>query len=136
MRDRRDAYGQLVDQLVAYADPTDAHPTRIAGKRYRYTLEIALGGDTGDAELVQLKKRQDHLGEWHDFVTLESLVVGFCADQDRVQHSTEAVSQALAYLSRVRSRRDDLLRQAIADLDNSLPDEDESDPEPIPDQGA
>jgi CHAD domain-containing protein len=56
------------DKLAAcYKGPheIDIHELRIAGKELRYTLEM-LGGDQPAA----LKKLQDDLGEWHDWIVL------------------------------------------------------------------
>lgn len=46
------------------------HQYRIAGKRVRYIAELA--GNSAEAERVveQLKRMQDALGEWHDWLTL------------------------------------------------------------------
>ncbi|HYL14694.1 MAG TPA: CHAD domain-containing protein [Terriglobales bacterium] len=50
------------------------HQYRITGKRVRYIAELA--GDSPEAQQMvsQLKRMQDSLGEWHDWLTLAATV--------------------------------------------------------------
>jgi CHAD domain-containing protein len=46
------------------------HQYRIAGKRARYVLEIAGKDPQAEAVIEKLKKMQDVVGDWHDWLTL------------------------------------------------------------------
>ncbi|MGH9512820.1 MAG: CHAD domain-containing protein [Terriglobales bacterium] len=46
------------------------HRYRIAGKRARYLIEIAEEDKESEATIEKLKKLQDIVGEWHDWLTL------------------------------------------------------------------
>jgi CHAD domain-containing protein len=61
-RDAVERYGALTEQNL--------HPFRLACKRVRYVAEMA--GDDPEAESIinQLKRVQDAIGEWHDWVAL------------------------------------------------------------------
>jgi CHAD domain-containing protein len=46
------------------------HQYRIAGKRARYAAEFAPPSPEADRFIAQLKRAQDALGDWHDWLTL------------------------------------------------------------------
>jgi CHAD domain-containing protein len=46
------------------------HQYRILGKRARYVAELATKSTETDQFLAQLKRMQDALGDWHDWLTL------------------------------------------------------------------
>ena len=46
------------------------HQYRIAGKRARYAAEFAPTSPEADRFIAQLKRAQDSLGDWHDWLTL------------------------------------------------------------------
>jgi hypothetical protein len=46
------------------------HQYRIAGKRARYAAEFAGKSREADEFIVQLKRAQDALGDWHDWLML------------------------------------------------------------------
>jgi len=56
------------------------HQYRIAGKRIRYIAE--LGGDDPRAQqlVAELKRMQDAIGEWHDWLTLSETTEKLCTD--------------------------------------------------------
>lgn len=69
--------GQLLSKFAEEQSPIDEkvlHRCRILGKRIRYTAELA--GDEPEAQrmVAELKRMQDALGEWHDWLTLAGSV--------------------------------------------------------------
>ena len=66
-RDAVERHGTLTEQNL--------HPFRLACKHVRYIAEMA--GEDPEAERIikQLKKVQDAVGEWHDWVTLSATAV-------------------------------------------------------------
>ena len=67
-------------RLASFANNSDAvtatllHQCRIEGKKIRYLAELA--GDNPEAQytIQELKRMQDVLGEWHDWLTLNATV--------------------------------------------------------------
>jgi len=95
------AFAARADGVVAAATPTAMHPApdapsasgtpppaedvhglRVAGKLLRYTLELAepLGFDVPGSVSKELKKLQDALGIWHDFVVLTNEMLALAID--------------------------------------------------------
>jgi len=66
------ALGRAVDQAGSVYLPERLHTVRIAGKKLRYALELAVeaGVAQGAADLKQLKRVQEVLGRLHDFQVL------------------------------------------------------------------
>ena len=89
------------------------HQYRIVGKRARYLAELA--GDSAEAQVVvgQLKRMQDVIGDWHDWLDLthkaEQLLRG---DQN------SALVVALRNLTRAKFRQ---AVHALAEAQQSLP---------------
>jgi CHAD domain-containing protein len=54
--------GSLTEELL--------HRQRILTKRARYVAEFALPSPEAERLIVKLKKAQDALGDWHDWLTL------------------------------------------------------------------
>jgi CHAD domain-containing protein len=75
------------------------HQYRIAGKRIRYIAE--LGGDDPQAQhmVAQLKRMQDAIGEWHDWLTLSETTQKLCTDG-----RPSAMLSALNNITRARYR--------------------------------
>jgi CHAD domain-containing protein len=75
------------------------HQYRIAGKRARYLLEIAGKDPQAEAVIEKLKKMQDVVGDWHDWLTLTERAEGlFGGIKD------SALVAALRNLTRARFR--------------------------------
>lgn len=97
---------QMLTRLIRISDPPREkllHQYRIRGKRIRYVAELA--GDRPEARQMveQLKRTQDALGEWHDWLTLVETV------QKHVR--SEARSPLLAELNNITRAK---FREAIA----------------------
>lgn len=62
----------------------DVHDLRVAGKRLRYTLELAAPLGFGLPKSVgrDLKALQDALGRWHDFTVLTARALRLATDAD------------------------------------------------------
>ena len=76
----------------------DVHDLRVAGKRLRYTLELAapLGGDVPASVGRDLKKLQDALGLWHDYAVLTAEVLRLATRADLPARRPELFGEVLA----------------------------------------
>lgn len=64
----------MLAQVARPEGPTTAeqlHRDRILTKRARYVAEFATKSPAAEQLIAQLKRAQDALGDWHDWVTLE-----------------------------------------------------------------
>jgi CHAD domain-containing protein len=102
--DFADHAAQLVGHRAAATEgsaaPVNPHELRIAGKRLRYTVEIAvamqLGVDEGLAR--QLKKMQDALGTWHDYVVLVTAGMEAIAEKELAYFDPPLLRRVLALM--------------------------------------
>jgi CHAD domain-containing protein len=109
LKNARDPFtvaSQMLARLIRMSGPPREellHQYRIEGKRIRYVAELA--GDRPEAQqwVEQLKRMQDALGEWHDWLTLAETV------QQHV--GADARSALLAELSNITRAK---FREAIA----------------------
>ena len=83
-------------------EPQDPHALRIAGKVLRYTLELGrvVGIKVPRATLTALKRLQDALGLWHDYVVLSQEVMRRAAKNEIAYHDPRLYQEILD-LSRV-----------------------------------
>ena len=73
-----DSFAEQADRLASgadgkdHADRQDPHAVRIAGKSFRYTLEMAAvqGHKLPAGIMGSFKRMQEALGMWHDYVVL------------------------------------------------------------------
>ena len=105
-RDPFTVASQMLARLIRTSGPLQEellHQYRIKGKRIRYVAELA--GDMPEARhlVEQLKRVQDALGEWHDWLTLTETVRQHVGDDAR--------SALLAELSNITRAK---FREAIA----------------------
>jgi CHAD domain-containing protein len=63
---------QMMTRVRPQDPPTNEvlHQYRIAGKRARYAAEFAIKSPEVDQFIAQLKRAQDALGDWHDWLML------------------------------------------------------------------
>jgi CHAD domain-containing protein len=109
LKNARDPFtvaSRMLARLIRMSGPLREellHEYRIQGKRIRYVAELA--GDTPEAQRLveQLKRMQDALGEWHDWLTLTETVQKHIGDDAR--------SALLAELSNITRAK---FREAIA----------------------
>lgn len=89
---------------AAYSEPgggppaDDVHDLRVAGKRLRYTLEMAAPLGVGLPKSVgrDLKALQDALGLWHDFAVLTARALGLAANAELPARHPALFSEVLA----------------------------------------
>jgi CHAD domain-containing protein len=96
------------------------HQYRIQGKKIRYIAELA--GDQPDAQrtIEELKRMQDALGEWHDWLTLNATVTKLLPD-----NVSSPLRAAISNITRakyrdavqaVASARANLSKQTVAEV--------------------
>jgi CHAD domain-containing protein len=94
---------QRVEQLIAERGPITEktlHRYRIVGKRARYLAELA-GKDPAAAQFIaQLKRMQDSLGDWHDWLQLTAR-----AEQSFPDAPGSALLAALHNVTRAKFRQ-------------------------------
>jgi CHAD domain-containing protein len=100
------AFATLADSLAA-AHPDrrsreiDVHALRIAGKRVRYTLEIAaavgaaLPKETGQ----HFKQIQDALGAWHDHVVLAQRAIKLASKRELAMQNPQLLSEVFRLIN-------------------------------------
>jgi CHAD domain-containing protein len=113
---------QMMTKVVRpQGPPTEdiLHQCRIAGKRARYAAEFAVKSPEVDQFIAQLKRAQDALGDWHDWLMLTQSAVKRLGDVHEsplvaVLHNVSGAKfrHAAAALSSTRGTRVDLKRQA------------------------
>ncbi len=75
-----DPWGLAADMLTTFTaqngpvNETLLHRYRIEGKRIRYVAELAADNPEAQRSIEELKRMQDALGEWHDWLTLNATV--------------------------------------------------------------
>ena len=107
-----DSFAEQADRLAAgnsKADDSprqDPHAVRIAGKTFRYTLEMAAvqGHKLPSGIMRNFKNMQDALGMWHDYVVLTERAMQMSLEQLLPHHDAELQSRVLD-LARVFLRR-------------------------------
>ncbi len=94
------------------------HQYRIAGKRARYAAEFAVKSPEVDQFIAQLKRAQDALGDWHDWLLLTQSAAKRLGDVHEsplvaVLHNVSGAKfrHAAAALSSTRAVRADLKRR-------------------------
>jgi CHAD domain-containing protein len=93
---------RMVSRFVKESDPTTEevlHRYRIAGKRVRYIAELAAEDPAAQQVVAQLKRMQDSLGEWHDWLSLSETVANLA-----VNGSNTALLAALQNITRSKFR--------------------------------
>jgi CHAD domain-containing protein len=75
------------------------HQYRIAGKRIRYVAELAADSPEAQHIVARLKRMQDALGEWHDWLSLSETVAHIA-----VNGSNAALLAALQNITRSKFR--------------------------------
>jgi CHAD domain-containing protein len=93
--ERAERIPQRSTEASAHASAQDPHELRIAGKRLRYTLELAAatGHPLNPILFKRFKKMQDALGLWHDYVVLTERIMELSLENglhlhDPQMHST------------------------------------------------
>lgn len=91
-------FARVADEHAAVSEEV-LHQYRITGKRIRYIAE--LGGDDPKAQhiVAQLKRMQDAIGEWHDWLTLRDVTQKLWTDG-----RPSALLSALTNITRARYR--------------------------------
>jgi CHAD domain-containing protein len=116
--DRADIKLPIERRLSAFlsqADPTNEellHQYRIEGKKIRYLAE--LGDENPENQLVidELRRMQNTLGEWHDWLTLNSTLLKLLPDLEN-----SPLLSAVRNISKVRYRE---AVQAVANTKRAL----------------
>jgi len=95
-----DAFAEQADQLAtqslsADGKSADPHTLRIAGKKLRYTLELAVaqGNPLPPSVIKTFKQMQDELGHWHDMVVLSEAVVDVTIEKQLPHHDGALAGQ-------------------------------------------
>jgi len=108
-----DAFAERAERLIAPLDQTtepadkqDPHQLRIAGKVFRYTLEMAQeqGHRLPASVLRTFKQMQECLGLWHDYVVLTECAMDLSLDCDLPYHDASLQGGVLE-LARLTVRR-------------------------------
>jgi CHAD domain-containing protein len=94
-----------LDRFIENADPQqrkDPHLLRIAGKRLRYTLEIAdaVGVELPRGLTKTFKAMQECLGAWHDQVVLAERVMEAAIDAELALHRPAMLRELLKLIDR------------------------------------
>lgn len=118
VKDRADVKLPIERRLSAFlsqADPTNVellHQYRIEGKKIRYLAE--LGDENPENQLVidELRRMQNTLGEWHDWLTLNSTLLKLLPDLEN-----SPLLSAVRNISKVRYRE---AVQAVANTKRAL----------------
>lgn len=81
-----------------HTEGDDPHALRIAGKRLRYTLEIAaeIGRQLPGPIFEQFKQMQKALGLWHDHLVLSQKVLRLALDDELACHNRMLYQQLVA----------------------------------------
>jgi CHAD domain-containing protein len=95
-----------LDQAEVGRDPTSIHALRIAAKRLRYSIELAVELGEGDLKAVVgwLKDLQETLGSWHDRQNLYRLCAEALGRPEILLGDSETLRIVLADLARERER--------------------------------
>jgi CHAD domain-containing protein len=101
-----EAFVAALARAEASRSTADVHALRIAGKRLRYRLELAieLGDEASTAKLSRLKKIQDHLGDWHDRQVLHAAIAAALARPALFLDAADAIRAGLAEVAADRPR--------------------------------
>lgn len=102
-----DAFAEQADRLADPVGPRqDPHAVRIAGKNFRYTLEMAVvqGHKLPPGVMGNFKKMQEALGLWHDYVVLTERAMQISL-QTLLPHHDGALQAKVLELSRTLLRR-------------------------------
>jgi CHAD domain-containing protein len=104
-----DAFAERAGRLIdppAGADRQDPHQLRIAGKAFRYTLEMAeqQGHRLPASVLRTFKQMQECLGLWHDYVVLAECAMDLSLDVHLSYHDAQ-VQAGILELARTMVRR-------------------------------
>jgi CHAD domain-containing protein len=91
-------FSRVADEHAALSEDV-LHQYRLAGKRIRYIAE--LGGDDPKAQhiVAELKRMQDAVGEWHDWLTLRDVTQKLWTDG-----RPSALLSALTNITRAKYR--------------------------------
>lgn len=102
----RDGFAGLTSRMVSrFAKDSGPitedvlHRYRIAGKRVRYVAELTPESPEAQHTVAQLKRMQDTLGEWHDWLSLTETVANIA-----VNGSNTALLAALQNITRSKFR--------------------------------
>jgi hypothetical protein len=78
-------------------DRQDPHAVRIAGKSFRYTLEMAAiqGRNLPPGIMRNFKNMQEALGMWHDYVVLTERALQMSLEELLPHHNADLQSQVL-----------------------------------------
>ncbi len=92
---------------------SDPHPLRIAGKRLRYTLELAAvqGHELPKDVLRTFKKMQDELGRWHDQAVLAQCAMQASFDAQLPMHDPALQTSLLDFAKLMVTRSAKTLSQ-------------------------
>jgi len=93
---------RMYQRLARHSGPlTEAllHQYRIEGKRIRYVAEIAAGDSRAQELVTELKRMQDVLGDWHDWLTLSEVVQRLAGD-----NASSVMIAALTNITRAKFR--------------------------------
>lgn len=91
-------------------DATVLHSTRIAAKRVRYLIEVIHAFNVAGSReaLVWLRSLQTQLGDWHDLLVFEQVVIGMIADPDFLRDHLEKAIQIERLILRNRALKSKL----------------------------
>ncbi|HET6250117.1 MAG TPA: CHAD domain-containing protein [Tepidisphaeraceae bacterium] len=108
-----DSFAEQADRLTAApaagSDPSsrqDPHAVRIAGKSFRYTLEMAAvqGHKLPSGIMKSFKRMQESLGMWHDYVVLTERAMQTSL-QDLLPHHNADLAARVLELSKLLLKR-------------------------------
>jgi CHAD domain-containing protein len=99
-----DAFAERAD--LGTEQTHDPHELRIAGKKLRYTLELAQaqGHKLPKMVLRTFKRMQGFLGLWHDYVVLAEHAMCACLDEDLALHDPAMQRRVLKLVDSAMAR--------------------------------
>src|ERR1051325_6066361 len=121
VRHRATSVDSAMDRATAVYMPNRAHGARIALKKLRYLMEVAIATDMmADAGLEVLRSAQETLGDLHDMTVLGNMIgeMAFPADAATESLALKAVigSEIARLHAKYVRRRDDIRRACDACL--------------------
>ena len=108
-------FENLAAKVTPSDRPDDIHQLRIAGKRLRYSVEVASRLGYGKAERASawLKRLQDELGDLHDIDSFEDEIADIVGRRDFIRKHMAESGKMLHAASRVVGKRHAMARKAL-----------------------
>lgn len=118
-----DSFAEQADRLARQSHANtdqprqDPHAVRIAGKSFRYTLEMAAvqGHKLPAGVMGRFKRMQEALGNWHDYVVLTERAMQISLDE-LLPHHDAALQARVLDLARLLLRKSTLHLRQFATL--------------------